>query len=72
MQYTADNTTIPIPKVHCCFEDDDAVYLIMEYIEGVTMNEGGEEAAVFEDLEPWPKPEASERGLAPRGPNTTR
>lgn len=43
MQYIADNTTIPIPKLHCCFEDDDAVYLIMEYIEGVTMNDLSEE-----------------------------
>lgn len=38
MQYIAENTNIPIPKLHCCFEDDDAVYLIMEYVEGVTMN----------------------------------
>jgi serine/threonine protein kinase len=39
MQYIADNTNIPIPKLHCCFEDDDAVYLVMEYIEGVTIND---------------------------------
>lgn len=39
MQYIADNTNIPIPKLHCCFEHDDAIYLVMEYIEGDTMND---------------------------------
>lgn len=43
MQYIAENTNIPIPKLHCCFEDDDAVYLIMEYVEGVTMNDLSDE-----------------------------
>ena len=32
-------TNIPVPAVHCGFEDDGAYYLITEYIEGVGMNE---------------------------------
>ena len=43
MRYIADNTNIPIPKLHCAFEDDGAVYLIMEYVEGSTMDELGVE-----------------------------
>ena len=39
MRYIADNTNIPIPKLHCDFEDDGAVYLVMEYVEGNTMDQ---------------------------------
>ncbi|KAK0121376.1 hypothetical protein ONS96_011549 [Cadophora gregata f. sp. sojae] len=39
MRYIADNTNIPIPELHCDFEDDGAVYLVMEYIEGHTMDQ---------------------------------
>ena len=39
MQFIANNTNIPIPKLHCSFEDDGAVYIIMEYVEGVTMDQ---------------------------------
>ncbi|THZ50791.1 hypothetical protein D6C86_10616 [Aureobasidium pullulans] len=39
MQFIANNTTIPIPKLHACFEDDEAVYLIMEYVKGRGMDE---------------------------------
>lgn len=38
MRFIADKTDIPVPKLHGCFEDDGAVYLVMEYVEGVTMN----------------------------------
>ncbi|KAJ2894657.1 uncharacterized protein MKZ38_007315 [Zalerion maritima] len=38
IRFIADRTDIPVPKLHGCFEDDGAVYLIMEYVEGVTMN----------------------------------
>lgn len=30
---------LPLPKLKCSFEDDGAVHLIMEYIEGVTENQ---------------------------------
>ncbi len=38
LKYIAENTNIPVPKLHCCFEDRGAVYLIMEYVEGVGMD----------------------------------
>lgn len=39
IKYLSENTNIPLPKLHACFEDDSAAYLIMEYVEGVGMNE---------------------------------
>lgn len=39
IRFIAAKTDIPVPKLHCCFEDNDAVYLVMEYIDGVGMNE---------------------------------
>ena len=38
MRFIADKTNIPVPKLYTCFEDDGAAYLVMEYIEGVTMD----------------------------------
>ena len=38
MAFIARHTSIPIPELYCCFEDDEAVYLVIEYIEGVSMN----------------------------------
>jgi aminoglycoside phosphotransferase (APT) family kinase protein len=38
MKFIAEHTNIPVPKLYCCFEDDEAVYLVMEYIEGVGMD----------------------------------
>ncbi|KAJ6788953.1 hypothetical protein PWT90_04190 [Aphanocladium album] len=35
LRFIADRTTIPVP----CFEDDGAVYLITEFVDGVTMAE---------------------------------
>jgi len=43
MMFIAEHTNIPVPKLHCRFEDDEAVYLVMEYVEGVCMNELEEE-----------------------------
>ncbi|EEQ34867.1 conserved hypothetical protein [Microsporum canis CBS 113480] len=37
LQFLKENSTVPVPRLYCCFEDDDAVYLVMEYIEGVSM-----------------------------------
>ncbi|KAB8356609.1 hypothetical protein FH972_024191 [Carpinus fangiana] len=39
LRYVAQHTNIPVPRLHCCFEDDEAVYLITEYVEGVAMVE---------------------------------
>ncbi len=38
MRFIANTTDIPVPKLYSCFEDDGAVYLVMEYIEGVSMS----------------------------------
>lgn len=37
LRFIAANTDIPVPKLYGCFEDADAVYLVVEYVEGVTM-----------------------------------
>lgn len=38
LEFIAKNTNIPVPKVYSCFEDDEAAYLVTEFVEGVTMN----------------------------------
>ncbi|KAK2609335.1 hypothetical protein QQS21_002116 [Conoideocrella luteorostrata] len=43
LQFLAENTNIPLPKLHACFEDDGAAYVITEYVEGVGMDELDEE-----------------------------
>ena len=37
MQFVREHTKIPVPVLHCAFADDDAVYLVMEYVDGVNM-----------------------------------
>ncbi|KAB8339130.1 hypothetical protein FH972_022066 [Carpinus fangiana] len=37
LRFVAEHTNIPIPRLHCCFEDDEAAYLVTEYVEGVSM-----------------------------------
>ncbi|KAF2219684.1 kinase-like domain-containing protein [Elsinoe ampelina] len=39
LQLVQTETDVPVPRVLCDFEDDNAYYLITEYIEGVGMNE---------------------------------
>jgi len=39
IQFIAEKTSIPVPKLYACFQDDEAAYLVMEYVDGVTMNE---------------------------------
>ena len=34
LDFIRANTNIPVPVVHCQFEDDEAYYLITEYVEG--------------------------------------
>jgi serine/threonine protein kinase len=55
LDFIASNTTIPVPKLHACFEDDGAVYLIMEYVEGRGMDEleDEEKLVVEEELESY-------------------
>ncbi|KAH6635622.1 kinase-like domain-containing protein [Chaetomium sp. MPI-SDFR-AT-0129] len=37
LRYIRQNTDIPVPEVYCDFEDDQAYYVITEYIEGEDM-----------------------------------
>jgi hypothetical protein len=39
MEFIAKNTNIPVPKFYSCFEDDEAAYLVIEFVEGVTIAE---------------------------------
>jgi hypothetical protein len=39
LRFIADTTNIPVPKLYACFQDDGAVYLITERVEGVTMDQ---------------------------------
>lgn len=38
LKFLKENSTAPVPDLHCCFEDDDAVYIVMEYVDGVRMD----------------------------------
>jgi tRNA A-37 threonylcarbamoyl transferase component Bud32 len=38
IEFIAKTTNIPVPRIYSCFEDDEAAYLVMEYVEGITMN----------------------------------
>lgn len=38
LQFVRESSSMPVPKLHCVFEDDGAVYVVMEDIEGVTMD----------------------------------
>jgi len=53
LRYIRRHTDIPVPTVYADFEDDDAYYLIAEYIEGESMSKLSEEkkATVREELE---------------------
>lgn len=53
LEFIAQNTTIPVPKLYACFRDDEAVYLITEYIEGRGMDEleDEEKLIVGEEIE---------------------
>lgn len=37
MRFVAEKTSIPVPRLICCFEDDNVVYVIQEYVKGVSM-----------------------------------
>ncbi|KAL2173710.1 kinase-like domain-containing protein [Thermothelomyces heterothallicus CBS 202.75] len=52
LRYIRQNTDIPVPGVYCDFEDDEAYYLITEYVDGVDMSSLSEEqrAIVYEEL----------------------
>ncbi len=43
LRFIRQNTNIPVPAVFCDFEDANAYYLIMEYVDGVSMADLQEE-----------------------------
>lgn len=43
LKYLRDNTKIPIPKFYASFEDDGVVYLMTEYVQGITMDKLAQE-----------------------------
>lgn len=51
IRFITEKTNIPVPKLYCCFEDNEAVYLVMEYVEGVGMNELPEEQRKIVEFE---------------------
>lgn len=53
LRYIRQHTNIPVPTVYCDFEDDDAYYLITEYVQGVSMSDLTEDqkAVVCEELQ---------------------
>jgi aminoglycoside phosphotransferase (APT) family kinase protein len=53
LRFIAARTNIPVPKLYSCFEDDKAVYLVMEYVEGVTMASLNAEQRQTVETELW-------------------
>ncbi|CRJ80257.1 hypothetical protein BN1708_000200 [Verticillium longisporum] len=53
LRFIRSHTDIPVPTVYCDFQDDEAYYLITEYVEGVGMSELAEDqkATVREELQ---------------------
>lgn len=53
LRYIRSNTDMPVPEVYCEFEDDEAYYLITEYIDGVGISDLSEDdkAIVEKELE---------------------
>ncbi|KAI1334272.1 kinase-like domain-containing protein [Xylariaceae sp. FL0016] len=39
LRFIRQHTDIPVPALYCDFKDDDAYYLVMEYVQGVAMSE---------------------------------
>ncbi|KAG7135979.1 hypothetical protein HYQ45_006435 [Verticillium longisporum] len=53
LRFIRSHTDIPVPTVYCDFQDDEAYYLITEYVEGVSMSElsDDQKATVREELQ---------------------
>ena len=53
LRFIREHTAIPVPTVHACFEDDEAVYLVTEYVQGEDMASLNEEqkGTVMKELE---------------------
>ncbi|KAL8357450.1 hypothetical protein RB598_002321 [Gaeumannomyces tritici] len=53
LRFVAEHTDIPVPRLHACFEDDGAAYLITEFVEGVALGqlEPAQQRIVVPELE---------------------
>ncbi|KAI3317219.1 kinase-like protein [Xylariaceae sp. AK1471] len=53
LRYIRCQTNIPVLRVHCDFEDEDAYYLVTEYVEGVSMSRltDDQKAVVCDELQ---------------------
>ncbi|KLU86779.1 hypothetical protein MAPG_05789 [Magnaporthiopsis poae ATCC 64411] len=53
LRFVAEHTDIPVPRLHACFEDDGAAYLITEFVEGVALGqlEPAQQKMVVPELE---------------------
>jgi serine/threonine protein kinase len=53
LRYIRHHNNIPVPTVYCDFEDDNAYYLVTEYVDGVSMSSltGNQKAVVREELQ---------------------
>ena len=47
LRYIRQHTDLPVPTVYCDFEDSDAYYVVMEYIDGIAMSDLGEDQKVI-------------------------
>lgn len=39
LRFVSEHTNVPVPQLYCCFEDDEATYLVVEFVDGVQMAE---------------------------------
>lgn len=51
MRFVQSHTSVPVPKIICEFEDQDALYLITEHVEGISMMDLPEEQRRIVEIE---------------------
>ncbi|KAG7140435.1 hypothetical protein HYQ45_002738 [Verticillium longisporum] len=50
LRFIRSHTDVPVPTVYCDFQDDEAYYLITEYVEGVGMSELAEDQKATQNV----------------------
>lgn len=53
LTYVKENSAIPVPTLHACFEDDQSAYIVTSYVDGVSMSSltDHQKALVTQELE---------------------
>ncbi|KAF1951085.1 kinase-like protein [Byssothecium circinans] len=71
LTYVKENTNIPVPTLHACFEDDNAAYIVTSYVDGVSMSAltDDQKAIVTKELEGHIETLHSLRGARLGGPS---